>query len=211
MVEMADGTFKTALDLQVGDVIKTVDIPNADAATQTSQSEYIYSGLTYETLSSNTTYSTNEITNKKKVNRLAIVVTLTFEDGSTWEDTVGSSYLVDVDGVIQFKLLSKVKQGDVVLLVNKNNDVVEFVRKTIVSAVESKAVFSGWLISVAVTKLFLTKTTSTGNESYVSIEHNYFYCPSFACICPGSCPSCPKSFPFCGYTSTCSNGQQLCN
>jgi hypothetical protein len=211
MVEMADGTFKTALDLQVGDVIKTVDIPNADAATQTSQSEYIYSGLTYETLSSNTTYSTNEITNKKKVNRLAIVVTLTFEDGSTWEDTVGSSYLVDVDGVIQFKLLSKVKQGDVVLLVNKNNDEIEFVRKTIVSVVESKAVFSGWLISVAVQRLFLTKTTSTGNESYVSIEHNYLFCPSFACICPGACPSCPKSFPFCGYTSECSNGQQFCN
>jgi hypothetical protein len=211
MVEMEDGTFKTALDLQVGDIIKTIDIPNGDSATQTTQSEYTYEDLTYETLASSTTYSTNEITNKKKVNRLAIVVTLTFEDGSTWEDTVGSSYLVDIDGVIQFKSITKLKQGDVVLLLNKDNDEVEFVRKTIASVVESRAVFSGWLISVAVTKLFLTKTTSTGNESYVSIEHNYLPCPSFGCICPGACPSCPKSFPFCGYTSQCSNGQQFCN
>lgn len=211
-VEMQDGTFKTAFDLQVGDIIKTIDIPNANSATQISQTDYIYSGLTYESLASNTTYSTNEVTHKKKVNRLAILVTLTFEDGSTWEDTVGSSYLVDIDGVIQFKSISKIKQGDVVLLLNNNNDEIEFVRKPIVSVVESRAVFSGWLISVASTKLFLTKTTtSTGNESYVSIEHNYLPCPSFGCICPGSCPSCPKSFPFCGYTSQCSNGQQYCN
>jgi len=210
-VEMEDGTFKTALDLQVGDMIKTIDIPNADTATQTTRYEYTYSGLTYETLSSNTTYSTNEITNKRKVNRLAILVTLTFEDNSTWEDTVGSSYLVDIDGDIQFKLISNLKQGDVVLLLNNNNDVIEFVRKTIVSVVESRAVFSGWLISVAVAKLFLTKTTSTGNESYVSIEHNLGEpCPSLACICPGTCSSCPKSAPYCGYTGQCDNGQQPC-
>jgi hypothetical protein len=211
MVEMEDGTFKTALDLQVGDIIKTIDIPNADSATQTSQTEYIYAGLTYETLASNTTYSTNEVTNKKKVNRLAILVTLTFEDGSTWEDTVGSSYLVDIDGVIQFTRISKIKQGDVVLLLNKDNDEIEFVRKTIVSVVESRAVFSGWLISVAVARLFLTKTTnSTNNESYVSIEHNFLPCPNFGCICPGTCASCPKTYPYCGYTSLCSNGQQFC-
>lgn len=210
-VEMEDGTFKTALDLQVGDIIKTIDIPNADTATQTTRYEYTYSGLTYETLSSNTTYSTNEITNKRKVNRLAILVTLTFEDNSTWEDTVGSSYLVDIDGVIQFKLISNLKQGDVVLLLNNNNDVIEFVRKTIVSVVESRAVFSGWLISVAVAKLFLTKTTSTNNESYVSIEHNLGEpCPSYTCICPGTCASCPKSAPYCGVTGQCDNGQQPC-
>ncbi len=209
-VEMEDGTFKTALDLQVGDIIKTIEIPNANT-TQTSRTEYIYSGLTYESLSSNTIYSTNEVTNKKRVNRLAILVTLTFEDDSTWEDTVGSSYLVDIDGVIQFKLISNLKQGDVVLLLNKDNDEIEFARKTIVSVMETKTIFSGWVISVAVTKLFLTKTTSTGNESYVSIEHNLGEpCPSYTCICPGTCASCPKSAPYCGVTGLCDNGQQPC-
>lgn len=210
MVEMEDGTFKTAVDLQVGDIIKTIDLPE-EISTQISPTEYSYSGLTYETLASNTTYSTNEVTHKKRVNRLSILVKLTFDDSSDWEDTVGSSYLVDVDGVIQFKIISKLKQGDVVLLLNTNNNEIEFVRKTIVSVEESRAVFSGWLISVAVAKLFLTKTTnSTNNESFVSIEHNTNACPSYACPCPGTCSSCPKSHPYCGGTGFCSNGQQLC-
>ena len=209
-VEMEDGTFKTALDLQVGDIIKTIDLPDTTEK-QTSASEYTYSGLTFETLALNTTYSTNEVTAKKKVNRLAILVKLTFTDDTDWEDTVGSSYLIDRDGVIQFKLISKLQQGDVVLLLNTNNDAIEFARKTIVSVVETRAVFSGWIISVAVAKLFLTKTTSISNESYVSIEHNLDYCPSYACICPGTCSSCPKNAPYCGYTGVCSNGQQFCN
>ena len=216
-VEMADGTFKTALDLQIGDLIKTIDIPNTNGITGTSQ-EYIYNDLTYSGLVSNTIYSTNEVTDKKKVNRLAILCQLTFEDGSIWEDTMGSSYLVDIDGVIQFKRIDNLKAGDVVLLLNSNNDNLEFIRKTIVSNIESKSVFSGWIISVANEHLFLTKTTTSTNngsyvsidESYVSIEHNFDSCPRYACFnqCynnpSNSCAACPKSFRFCcdGYCSS---------
>jgi hypothetical protein len=209
MVEMADGTFKTALDLQIGDLIKTIDIPNEDGTTGTPR-EYIYNNLTYEGLISNTVYSNNEVTNKKKVNRLVILSQLTFEDGSTWEDTIGSSYLVDIDGVIQFKRIDNLQAGDVVLLLNSNNENLEFTRKTIVSNIESKSIFSGWIISVADEHLFLTKTTtSTNNESYVSIEHNYYACPRWACVNQcysnpfGICASCPKYARFCcdGYCS----------
>jgi hypothetical protein len=201
-VEMADGTFKTALDLQVGDLIKTIDIPTTDGTTGT-QTEFIYNNLTYETLTSNTTYSNNEVTFKKRVNRLAIISTLTFEDGSTWEDTIGSSYLVDINGAIQFKDISKLKAGDVVLLLNTTNDNVEFVRKTLSSNSETKSVFSGWLITVANEHMFLTKTTtSTNNESFVSIEHNAQYCPTYACnnscnYMGLTCESCPKQVPYC--------------
>jgi len=201
LVEMADGSFKTALDLQIGDLIKTIDIPETNGTTGT-HTEYTYNNLTYAELVSNTTYSNNEITNKKKVNRLAILSQLTFEDGSTWDDTIGSSYLVDIGGVIQFKRIDKLTTGDVVLLLSNNNDNIEFIRKTLVSNVESKAVFSGWFISVANEHLFLTKTTtSTNNESFVSIEHNFFSCPGMACFngCPGmdTCESCPKAYPLC--------------
>jgi hypothetical protein len=211
LVEMADGTFKTALDLEIGDLIKTIDIPKTDGITGT-QMEYIYNNLTYEGLISNTVYSTNEITNKKKINRLAILSLLTFEDGSTWEDTIGSSYLVDIGGVIQFKRVENLVSGNVILLLNTDNNNLEFVRKTIVSNTESKSVFSGWVISVANERLFLTKTTtSTNNESYVSIEHNFNPCPPYACIndCYYSspftiCASCPKYARWCcyGYCST---------
>jgi hypothetical protein len=208
LVEMADGTFKTALDLEIGDLIKTIDIPKTDSIAGT-RLEYIYNNLTYEELISNTVYSTNEVTNKKRVNRLAILSQLTFEDGSTWEDTIGSSYLVDINGVIQFKRVENLVSGNVVLLLNTDNNNLEFVRKTIVSNTESKSVFSGWMISVADERLFLTKTTtSTNNESYVTIEHNSGGpCPAYACIndCYGlgfysACPSCfAKTIGWCCY------------
>ena len=202
LVEMADGTFKTALDLEIGDLIKTIDIPETDGTTGT-RSEYIYNNLTYEGLISNTVYSTNEVTNKKRVNRLAILSQLTFEDGSTWEDTIGSSYLVDIDGAIQFKRVENLVSGDVVLLLNTNNDNLEFIRKIIISNIESKSVFSGWMISVDEERLFLTKpSTSTNNEAYVSIEHNInIPCPEEVCLdgCDGgpTCESCPKGIPRC--------------
>lgn len=196
-VEMADGTFKTALDLQVGDILKTINIPNSENVTSNGNNEYTYSDLTYESLSTNTTYSTNPVTFKRKVNRLAVIVKLTFTDGTDWEDTIGSSYLADIDGIIQFKTIIRLKEGDVVLLLNTDNEEVQFVRKTIVSVVESRAVFSGWLISVETAELFLTKTSTTNNESFVSIEHNNTYCPAFACPCFYGCASCPKAQPYC--------------
>lgn len=201
-VEMADGSFKTPIELQIGDMVKTIDIQSTDGTTG-SQLEYIYNNLTYESLVSSTTYSFNEITNKKRINRLAILVTLTFEDGSTWEDTVGSSYLVDIGGVIQFKAIHKLVAGDVVLLLNNNNDNLEFVRKTVASNVETRALFSGWVISVANEQLFLTKTASSlNNESFVSIEHNLNNCPQYACAdaChyfEPTCSACPKQIPYC--------------
>jgi hypothetical protein len=203
-VEMGDGTFKTALDLQVGDIIKTIDISKSDSI-PLSGGEYVYTDLTYETLVNNTTYSTNEVTFKKRINRISVLCNMTFNDGSTWEDTLGSSYLVDIDGVIQFKTIGKLKEGDVILLLNTNNENIDFVRKTIVSNVESVRVFSGWLISVAVEQLFLTKTTSTNNESYVSIEHNLVFCPA-GCLYTGqTCPACPKGEPWCVGYGVCSS------
>lgn len=202
MVEMADGTFKTALDLQVGDLIKTIEIPKEGGTTGT-QTEYAYNNLTFESLASNTTYTTNAVTFKKRVNRLTIISELTFEDESTWSDTIGSSYLVDVNGSIQFKAIANIVSGDVVLLLNTTNDNIEFVRKVVSSNTETKSVFSGWLITVEVEHLFLTRTTtSTNNESFVSIEHNAQFCPAYACVnaCTPydpTCGSCPKFTPYC--------------
>ena len=66
-------------------------------------------------------------------------------------------------------------------------------------------VFSGWFITVDNAMLFLTKTSgSTNNQSYVSIEHNLFYCPNWACPCYSYCASCPKGAPYCS-GSVCGN------
>jgi hypothetical protein len=195
MVEMADGSFKTALDLQVGDSIKTIEIPNPAG---TSIDSYISSefGLTYETLLTDTIYTTNVITNKQKVNTLTFIRELVFDDNSTWEDTSASRYLIDRAGVVMFKSLFGIFAGDVVLLLDTTDENINFVRKTVVSNTEFKRVFSGWFISVENAKLFLTKTPgSTNNESFVSIEHNRAPCPTYACNsgCGYYCPSCPKN------------------
>lgn len=195
MVEMGDGTLKTALELEVGDVIKTIQIPNENG---TSIDSYISSdfGLTYEALVTDAIYTTNIVTKKQKVNTLTFINELTFEDNSTWEDTMSSKYLVDREGVVSFKPLFTIIPGDVVILIDTTDDNLNFVRKTVASNVQVKRVFSGWYISVETAMLFLTKTAgSTNNESFVSIEHNLFSCPMWSCVnaCWYPCPSCPKN------------------
>jgi hypothetical protein len=170
LVEMADGTFKTALELNVDDLIKTIDIPNPNGVDNTSYRTNF--GITYETLLSGTTYSTNKITDLKRVNLLTYINQLTFDDNSTWEDTRVSSYLIERDNIIQFKPILELIMGDVVLLLDTTEGMVDFVRKTVVENVSVKKIFSGWFISVENARLFLTKTSSTNNETFVSIEHN---------------------------------------
>jgi hypothetical protein len=198
MVEMADGSFKTALELQENDVIKTIDIPNPNGIDNASYMSNF--GITYDTLVSGTTYSTNKIISKRQINKISFVNELTFEDGSTWFDTNGSYYLIDRNDVIQFGSLQEMKIGDVVLMLDTTDGNVDFVRKTVSSNVQNRTIFSGWEITVENAHLFLTKTTSTNNQSYVTIEHNLIGCPYLACGCPGTCASCPKPAPYCdGY------------
>lgn len=197
MVELADGTLKTALDLQVGDSVKTIEIPNANGVNIESYTSSEF-GLPYNTLASTAVYSSNIVTAKQKVNILTFLNELTFEDGSTWEDTMDSQYLIDRDGKVIFKSLFGIFAGDVVLLLDTTDNNINFVRKTVVSNTQAKRVFSGWFITVENAMLFLTRTAgSTNNESYVTIEHNLVYCPSYACYCSSYCPSCPKGAPYC--------------
>jgi hypothetical protein len=202
LVEMADGTFKTPLDLVIGDIIKTIDIPNPNGVDNTS---YLTNfGITYETLISDTTYSTNRITNLKRVNLLSNINQLTFDDNSNWEDTAISSYLIERDNVIQFKQIAGIITGDVVLLLDTTDGLVDFIRKTVVENVTIKKIFSGWTITVENAHLFLTKTSSTNNETFVSIEHNApgaGYCLYSEC---GSAPfTCSKTAPYCGPYGEC--------
>ena len=100
-----------------------------------------------------------------------------------------------------FKSLFGIFAGDVVLLLDTTNNNINFTRKTVVSNNQFKRVFSGWYISVETAMLFLTKTSgSTNNESFVSIEHNYFPCPNYTCTCGYLCSSCPKGQSCCGGT-----------
>ena len=204
-IEMADGTFKTAEALQIGDEVLTIDIPNPTNTDLVN--EFANFHIDYDTLVSGSSYSTNRITNKVRVNRLTEVVKITFTDSTDWYDTANSSYLTDVDGDIKYTQIKKLSKGDILVLVNSNNtSSVDYVQKTIDTVETVKEMFSGWDITVENQHMFLTVsqpellTTDPSQKptSYVAIEHNNIPCP-YTTQCVSNSPQCPKAAPTCYY------------
>jgi hypothetical protein len=210
LIEMADGTFKTAEDLQVGDEVLTINIPNPENTDLENESANF--NINYDTLISGSSYSTNKVTHKVRVNRLTSVLKLTFTDGTDWYDTANSSYLTDVDGDIRFTKIELLSVGDKLVLVDSNNtSSVDYVQKTINTIEIVKEIFSGWDITVERQHMFLTVSQpellatdpSQKPTSYVAIEHNSIPCdigPFTSCISFFS--GCPKATPTC-YYGTC--------
>lgn len=205
LIEMADGTFKTAEDLQIGDIVLTIDIPNPDNTDLINETANFH--IDYDTLVSGSSYSTNKVTNKVRVNRLTSILKFTFTDGTDWYDTSNSSYLTDVDGDIKYTQVNHLRQGDKLVLVNTNNtSSVDYTQKTIDTVEIAKEMFSGWEITVENQHMFLTVSQpellatdpSQKPTSYAAIEHNALPCPyTYTCV-PYS-PQCPKSVPNCHY------------
>lgn len=170
VVIMADGTEKMVIDLEIGDLIKTIDIPNPFNYSQAN--EAINYMIDYPTFISGVTYSTNKITDKRKIDRRTNIVTIIFDDESTWYDTGNSRYLVERNDEIRFILTSQLKPNDKLLLIDSSDSVNVNVTKKTVSTIETTVeFFNGWIIGVENAHLFLTKS-EINNSSYVTIEHN---------------------------------------
>ncbi len=212
LVEMADGSFKTALELEIGDDIRTIDIPNPFDVDSTN--ELVNYRISYDTLNTGSVYSTNKVTNKFRIHKRTLVNYLQFSDGSDWKDVGDSNYLVDRAGEIRFINTGQLKEGDILILIDTTDDTnISFVQKTIVSKTSQIEFFSGWTISVERRHLFLTKTSENSNESFVAIEHNLYqgcfcyvntYNTYYACYyCNGQCGKnevCyPSTLPSYGY------------
>ena len=194
LVEMADGTFKTALDLQIGDVVKTIEIPGGiDVEDIESIKNY---GSEAQDFLSGTTYSTNVVTNKFKMSAYGGKTTITFTDNSIWMDTNTSNYLINRDGNIAFETISMFKAGDIMVLIDTTSETISFVEKEVQSISHEIGWFDGWGITIARTHLFLTKASEGTNTSYVAIEHNMTMCNRFMganCYwCYSYCASCSK-------------------
>lgn len=194
MVQMADGSFKTVENLVVGDLIRTITIPNLN--NENIQNERVNFRINMDEFISGTTYSTNEITAKKRIDKIGNIVQLNFTDGTNWYDLEYSPYLIYRNQEIRFVPINALENGDIVILVNTSTEEISVVEKTIQSIEFERRIFSGWTISVANDYLFLTKTAEeNSNESFVAIEHNV------GCNC-SPCASCPKqcfAFQVCWY------------
>jgi hypothetical protein len=206
LVQMADGSFKTALDLQVGDVVRTITIPNPYDANNLL--ELVNYQISFEELTSGTTYSTNEVLAKSRRTIWTKTKKIVFTDNSEWEDTEGSRYLGYRNNEVRFLGLDDLitedgilQVGDEVILLD--GDVEEtptFVKKTVQSIETITGFFGGWAISIDEERLFLTKSPDT-NSSFIAIEHNNscnagfgcwnsFYCPKYDPYCCGPVASC---------------------
>ncbi len=197
LVYMADDTFKSAIDLQVGDVVKTLSIPNPNNIDF--QNLTVDYEIDYETFVSGTTYNTNTIVYKYRVDKLVYYCQINFTDGTDWSDTINSSYLVLQNGDVKFRFLDPdneygIQIGDEVILVDVSSDTLLTTIKEVESVVKTKQIFSGWSITVEKEHLFLTKS-ATEETSYVSIEHN-------ACGTPCTHGSCGK-INYCCYDGRC--------
>jgi hypothetical protein len=186
LVQMSDDTYKLATDLVVGDIIKTIDIPNPfDIDNNIDTINY---KISLSELESGTTYSTNAITHIASVNVLSNIVKLTFTDGSDWFDNLESKYLSIRNNEVRFLTLLngsiggefEIAIGDSVLLLDTlNTDTPTFVTKEIANIERLQQFFGGYEISVENARLFLTKSDVDSDKSYVSIEHNVGeYCTS---------------------------------
>jgi len=177
-VVLADGTLKSGLDLQVGDVVKTINIPNANDVEMEEDDVKNYN-IDYTTFADGVTYNSNVVTNKTRVDAYVKMSTIEFEDGTNWSDSSNSRYLILNDGLIKFKRLDSLVAGDVVLLVNTSNESnVSIEQKVVTSSNIVSEKFSGWVITVERTHLFLTKTNNsiTNSTSFAAIEHNNTPC-----------------------------------
>lgn len=196
MVQMSDGTFKSAEDLQVGDLVRTISIPNLNNEDLLNQR--VNFRISMEEFLAGTTYSTNEITSKKRINKIGNIVKLNFTDGTDWYDLEYSPYLIYRNSEIRFDVINQLQSGDSVILVDTSESGFSSTQKIVDSISFERRIFSGWSISVANEYLFLTKTSEEGsNNMFVAIEHNSF------CNC-NNCNPCGK---YCFAFQVCWNGQ----
>lgn len=187
-VIMADGTPKSGLDLQVGDILRTIDIPNPENS-DTRDATVNYQ-IDMETFLNGVVFSTNKVTNKQRIDVSVETAQITFTDGTDWFDTINSTYLIYEGNEIKFKRIGDLIEGNVVLLIDISDETnVQTIQKTVQTVNVVGIEFSGWIIEVERVHLFLTSNgnpTTPPTPYYVTIEHNQ--------ACGRGLPPCPKGF-----------------
>lgn len=191
-VEMADETFKTGEELQVGDLVKTLIIPNPDNIDLANDLGNF--GITYETFTNETVYSSNKVLEKIPVNILVDQVRILFTDDTFWGDTKSSNYLILRNNEVRFVSLDEsrnnfgLKEEDQIILVDTGPVEFTSILKTVSAIITTVEMFNGYQIEIEETHIFLSQDSE--NQSYVAIEHN---------------PPCDPGT--CGRQDTCAKGE----
>lgn len=191
-VEMADGTTKKAIDLNEGDEIKTIKIANPNEISLKDDNANFK--IDYKTFISGSTYTTNKITGKKRIDKLAYIYEITFTDGTTWSDTDNSRYLIVRNNEVRFMPISqnipenRLEPGDEIILIDTSkDDTLTPILKKVKKIKFETTFFSGWEIDVDETNIFLTQNEE--GQSFAAIEHNIEFCvATWNCVARYDCP-----------------------
>ena len=197
LVIMEDGTTKLAQELEVGDYVRTIEIPNPNNVDESD--ENVDYGITFDTLQSGSTYSSNKIIQIQHCSVISTITKLNFTDGTNWFDTEGSRYLSIRNNSVKFLGLENIPNsehtlqiGDVVILMDSSDETSPtFVQKIIESIETTREFFDGYVIEVERDHMFLTKSSTDSTTSYVAIEHNVA-CPTYECA--SGTVNCGKNF-----------------
>lgn len=176
-VEMADGTFKTGDELEIGDLVKTINIPNPNNVDLIDDTANF--NINYDTFLSGSTYTAKHIINKTQINKISNYITITFTDGSNWEDVETSAYLSLRNDSVRFLQLNGICEengicllpGDNVILIDTTQETITTILKEIQTITTNKTIFTGYEIEVEDNHMFLT-VSDDNISSYVAIEHN---------------------------------------
>lgn len=202
LIEMADETFKTGEDLQVGDSVKTILIANPyNVNLDNDLANY---KITYEEFQVGSTFSSSLVQGKRDTNALTRWVRIIFSDGTFWADNWHSNYLILRNNEVRFITLFREYEsddnlhiGDELILVNSSIDnIINTIKKEVIDIVVTIEMWKGYQLAIDHTGVFLSKD-GTGESNYMGIEHNV-KCIGEPC---GSSPAvCPKDAPYCDDT-----------
>jgi intein/homing endonuclease len=177
LVWMADGSWKVASELKVGDEVMSINIPAGEDVDITKHSEVDYN-ISLEEFKEITTYRTNKVTSIAPKAGFIDTIRMIFSDGTDWFDTADSSYpiLDPEDGTVMFRELKNLKVGDKVILAGLESTEEEqeqpnYIVQEIVGLETERVEIEGYNISTDGSHLVLTRTSEDAG-AYISIEHN---------------------------------------
>ena len=191
-----DGTFKPLSDINVNELVKSLDFKNIDNISPSEDLPEDYNKRWSSTLdeSQNTLVTLNSTVDGISSHTLSeLFLKITLEDGTNWDDLPTSKFYVELanSNVTQFDILNKVVVGDKIILFN--TETLEFEKKEIISleiVYGNKTVYE---IDVEPSDLFLVDVA----PNKVAIQHNkdcqfcgWYSCGSYRCN--GTCPGCDQ-------------------
>lgn len=200
LVWMSDGSWKAIEDIQLGDKVKSLEIPEKEGYDSDNHTGNY--GITVEELETETRYIGNTITAIHKLGRFDNIVTFTFTDDTDWYDTDYSSYpTVNAEGEVEFKTLKRIQKGDKVILINiKDIESPKFVVKEVKTISTTRRLLnSGYTVELDGSHLFISRTSSD-QQAYAAIEHNeeQYIATGTTCTDVYACNVVPKHFEFTG-------------